>query len=127
MSSSSISRWQRRSESPCLPHCSPAPTRSSNEAAGVHRVRRRRPRFSNRRSRPATSEGSARWLLGLRDARCCSNSHRSAASRLERLGYVEGKNIAIEFRWAKNADELREFANQLVAQNVDIIFVNDAS
>jgi putative tryptophan/tyrosine transport system substrate-binding protein len=41
---------------------------------------------------------------------------------LNSLGYVEGKNIAIEFRWAKNADELREFADQLVAENVDIIF-----
>src|SRR5204862_6854168 len=36
-------------------------------------------------------------------------------------------NIAIEFRWAKNADELREFADQLVAQNVDIIFVTSST
>ena len=58
----------------------------------------------------------------------------AAATRIEALraglnglGYVEGKNIAIEFRWAKNADELRGFADQLVAQNVDIIFVTSST
>jgi putative ABC transport system substrate-binding protein len=58
----------------------------------------------------------------------------AAATRIEALraglnglGYVEGKNIAIEFRWAKNADELRGFADELVAQNVDIIFVTSST
>jgi putative tryptophan/tyrosine transport system substrate-binding protein len=46
---------------------------------------------------------------------------------LNDLGYVEGKNIVVEFRWAKNADELREFADQLVAQNVDIIFATSST
>ena len=46
---------------------------------------------------------------------------------LKSLGYIEGQNIAIEFRWAKNADELREVADQLVAQNVDIIFATSST
>ncbi len=46
---------------------------------------------------------------------------------LSSLGHVEGKNIAIEFYWAKNADELPEVADQLVAQNVDIIFVSSST
>jgi putative ABC transport system substrate-binding protein len=46
---------------------------------------------------------------------------------LSSLGRVEGRNIAIEFSWAKNADELREVADQLVAQNVDIIFVSSST
>jgi putative ABC transport system substrate-binding protein len=46
---------------------------------------------------------------------------------LSSLGHVVGQNIAIEFRWAKNADELRELANQLVAKNVDIIFVSSST
>src|SRR4051812_47279322 len=57
----------------------------------------------------------------------------AAATRIEALraglnglGYMEGTNIAIEFRWAKNADELRGFADQLVALNVDIIFVTSS-
>ena len=52
-----------------------------------------------------------------------------AASRVEglraglnNLGYVEGKNIVIEFRWATTGDELREFARQFVGLNVDVIF-----
>src|SRR5947208_12760993 len=53
-----------------------------------------------------------------------TSATRIAALRagLNSLGYIEGQNIAIEFRWAKNADELPECADQLVAQNVDIIF-----
>src|SRR4051794_9051531 len=46
---------------------------------------------------------------------------------LSTLGHVEGQNIAIEFRWAENADELREVADQLVARNVDIIFVSSST
>ena len=102
--------------------------RDRNETAGVHRVRRRRPRFSNRRTRPATSEGSARWLLGLRDAGCCAATRIEALrAGLSSLGYIEGQNIAIEFRWAKTADELREVADQLVAHNVDIIFATSST
>src|SRR5262245_20550686 len=54
---------------------------------------------------------------------------RVAALRagLSSLGYFEGQNIAIEFFWAKNADALREVADQLVAQNVDIIFLSSST
>jgi putative tryptophan/tyrosine transport system substrate-binding protein len=46
---------------------------------------------------------------------------------LNSLGYIEGQNIAIEFRWAKTVDELREFADQLATQNVDIIFATSST
>jgi putative ABC transport system substrate-binding protein len=46
---------------------------------------------------------------------------------LNSLGYIEDKNIAIEFRWAETADELREFAAQLVSLNVDIIFATSST
>jgi putative tryptophan/tyrosine transport system substrate-binding protein len=46
---------------------------------------------------------------------------------LHSLGYIEGKNIAIEFRRAETADELREFAAQLVVLNVDIIFATSST
>ena len=36
-------------------------------------------------------------------------------------GYVEGKNIAIEFRWAETVDLLAKFAAELVRMNVDLI------
>ena len=41
---------------------------------------------------------------------------------LRDLGYVEGKNIVIEFRWADNVDQLPRFAAELVRMNVDVIF-----
>src|SRR6266542_6043227 len=41
---------------------------------------------------------------------------------LRQLGYVEGKNIAIEFRWAETVDQLPELAAELVRMNADVIF-----
>jgi putative ABC transport system substrate-binding protein len=41
---------------------------------------------------------------------------------LRELGYVEGKNIVIEFRWAETVDQLPELALALVRMNVDVIF-----
>src|SRR5262249_5518216 len=41
---------------------------------------------------------------------------------LRDLGYVEGKNIVIEFRWAESEDQLRDLAADLVRMNVDVIF-----
>ena len=41
---------------------------------------------------------------------------------LRELGYIEGKNIIIEYRWsAGNVDRLRENAAELVRLGVDII------
>jgi putative tryptophan/tyrosine transport system substrate-binding protein len=41
---------------------------------------------------------------------------------LRDLGYVEGKNITIEFRWAERADQTFDLATELVRMNVDVIF-----
>jgi ABC-type uncharacterized transport system substrate-binding protein len=65
--------------------------------------------------------------LGFGTAAASATRIEALRAGLNSLGYIEGKNIAIEFRWAKNADELREFADQLVAQNVDIIFVSSST
>jgi putative ABC transport system substrate-binding protein len=41
---------------------------------------------------------------------------------LKALGYVEGNNITIEYRWAEgNIARLAELASELVQQNVDVI------
>ena len=65
--------------------------------------------------------------LGFGTAAASATRIEALRAGLNSLGYIEGKNIAIEFRWAKNADELREFADQLVAQNVDIIFATSST
>lgn len=44
---------------------------------------------------------------------------------LRELGYVEGKNIVIEYRWAEgNPERLRELAAELVALKVDAILTH---
>src|SRR5499433_1362439 len=44
---------------------------------------------------------------------------------LRELGYVEGKNIVIEYRWAQGkADRLPDLAEELVRLKVDVIVSN---
>jgi putative tryptophan/tyrosine transport system substrate-binding protein len=60
----------------------------------------------------------------LRFGPAAANADRVEALRagLRQLGYLEGKNILIEFRWAETVDQLPELAAELVRMNVDIIF-----
>jgi ABC-type uncharacterized transport system substrate-binding protein len=37
------------------------------------------------------------------------------------LGYIEGRNIVVEFRWAERVDQLPDLAAELVQMNVDVI------
>jgi len=46
---------------------------------------------------------------------------------LRDLGYVEGKNIAIEFRWAERVEQLHEMAAELVRMKVDIILASSST
>jgi ABC-type uncharacterized transport system substrate-binding protein len=41
---------------------------------------------------------------------------------LRDLGWVEGKNITVEFRWADRVEQLPELAAELVRMKVDVIF-----
>ena len=60
----------------------------------------------------------------LRFGPASANAGRVEALRagLRQLGYVEGKNIVIEFRWAETVDQLPELAAELVRMNTDVIF-----
>jgi ABC-type uncharacterized transport system substrate-binding protein len=46
---------------------------------------------------------------------------------LRDLGYVEGKNLVIEFRWADTVEQLHERAAELVRMKVDIIYANSST
>jgi putative tryptophan/tyrosine transport system substrate-binding protein len=46
---------------------------------------------------------------------------------LRHLGYTEGKNIVIEFRWADSVDQLPALAAELVRINADVIFANSST
>ena len=41
---------------------------------------------------------------------------------LRQLGYVEGKDIVFELRWAETVEQLPQLAAELVRMNVDVIF-----
>jgi putative tryptophan/tyrosine transport system substrate-binding protein len=60
----------------------------------------------------------------LRFGSASANVGRVAALRagLRELGHVEGRNIAIEFRWADTIEQLPEHAAELVRMNVDVVF-----
>ena len=51
------------------------------------------------------------------------NAHLLAAFRkgIGETGYVEGRNVAVEYRWADNDDRLRELAADLVRLRVNVI------
>ncbi len=63
-----------------------------------------------------------------------SGSPASWANRVEALrmglrdlGYVEGKNLALAFRWADTPERLPEVAADLVRLNVDVIFATSST
>lgn len=60
----------------------------------------------------------------LRFGQAFPNAGRVEALRtgLRELGYVEGKNILVEFRWAETVGQLPELAAELVRMDVDVIF-----
>jgi hypothetical protein len=53
-------------------------------------------------------------FLGLAPASAWADQVEAFKAGLRDLGYVEGKNIVIDFRWAESIDQLPEFAAQLV-------------
>jgi putative ABC transport system substrate-binding protein len=61
-------------------------------------------------------------FLGLGQASAWSSRVEALRTGLRDLGWVEGKNIVIEFRWADSVLQLPELASELVRMNVDIIF-----
>ena len=61
-------------------------------------------------------------FLGLAPASAWSGEVNALRAGLRELGYSEGKNIVIEYRWATSVGEMPMLAAELVRMNVDIIF-----
>jgi putative ABC transport system substrate-binding protein len=61
-------------------------------------------------------------FLGLAPASTFATRVDALRIGLRDLGYIEGKNIAIEFRWAQTVDDLPALAAEFVRMKVDIIF-----
>lgn len=50
-----------------------------------------------------------------------ARTHETFRQGLRDLGYVEGQNIVIEYRWAERADQFPDLADELVRLKVDLI------
>src|SRR5262249_29492548 len=61
-------------------------------------------------------------FLGLVPASASASRVEALRAGLRDHGYVEGKDIVIEFRWAEGVEQLPELAAELVRMNVDVIF-----
>lgn len=60
-------------------------------------------------------------FLGLAPASGWASQIEALRAGLRELGYFEGKNIVIEFRWAAMVGEFPELAAELVRMHVDVI------
>jgi putative tryptophan/tyrosine transport system substrate-binding protein len=65
--------------------------------------------------------------LGLGPAATSATRVDAFLAGLRDLGYVEGKNLVIEFRWGDNPDQLRKLAAELVLSNVELIFATSST
>jgi putative ABC transport system substrate-binding protein len=65
--------------------------------------------------------------LGLGPASGSADRVEALQQGLRDLGYVDGRNIVIEFRWTDNVDSLPTLAADFVRENVDIIFANSST
>jgi putative ABC transport system substrate-binding protein len=72
----------------------------------------------------AQQDGRMRRIgfLGLGTASAWAPRLEPLRAGLRDLGYVEGKTMIIEFRWADRIEQLREHAAALVEMKVDLIF-----
>ena len=61
-------------------------------------------------------------FLGLRPASAWTNRIEALWAGLHQLGYVEGKNLVVDYEWAETVDQLPELAALLVRNKVDLIF-----
>src|SRR5215467_11416369 len=65
-------------------------------------------------------------LLGSGTAAAQSTWTAAFVQRMRELGWIEGRNLTIEYRWAEGHNErLAELANDLVRMNVDVILTHN--
>jgi len=59
--------------------------------------------------------------LGLAPASSAAFRIEALRAGLDDLGYADGKNVVIDFHWAEESDQLREFAADIVQHRVAAI------
>ena len=59
--------------------------------------------------------------LGFGTPAASANRVEALRTGLRDLGYVEGKNLVIEFRWSSTVEQMHEAAAELARMKVDVI------
>jgi putative ABC transport system substrate-binding protein len=65
--------------------------------------------------------------LGLGTPTASATRVEELRAGLRDLGYIEGKNLVIEFRWSSTVEEMHEAAAELVRMKVDIIVATSST
>src|SRR2546426_11492828 len=65
--------------------------------------------------------------LGFGSPAASANRVEALRAGLRDLGYVEGKNLVIEFRWSSTVEQMQEAAAELVRMKVDVIFATSST
>jgi putative ABC transport system substrate-binding protein len=77
-------------------------------------------------ARAQQAKGATIGLLGTGSAAAQSQWTAGFVQRMRELGWVDGRNLAIEYRWAEGRTErLSEFARELVRLKVDVILTHN--
>jgi hypothetical protein len=78
-------------------------------------------------ARQQADDQAAKSRSHLGPAPAWSSRVEALRAGLRDLGWIEGKNIVIEFRWADNVDQLPGLAAELVRMKVDVIFASSST
>ena len=88
----------------------------------LHAARRRGGRLAARGARAAAGEAADHRISGSEHVVARQPLVAAFAQRLSEVGWIEGHNVAIEYRWAEGRTErLAEFAAEFVRLKVDVI------
>ena len=91
-----------------------------------HAARRRGGGVAARGARAAAGEAADHWVPGREHAGGARPAIAAFVQRLRELGWIEGRNVAIEFRWAEGRSErFAEIAAEFVRLKVDVIVTHE--
>jgi hypothetical protein len=65
--------------------------------------------------------------LGFGAPAASANRVEALRAGLRDLGYIEGRNLVIEFRWSGTVEQMHEAAAELVRMKVDVIFATSST